>query len=171
MKNKTISENELGIIGSESAHIDENSAGFQALKKAVQKRANNQTPLEKSRYELFKVRAEMQDYLNEKSSRETATGSFLRRACQATGVKQKELASYLGFDEANFSSLLNNRRNINPRQAAIFEEVFDIEAHLWLQVQAKNEIFKLQKSHKKEAAKYSLKGLLESTWAVKTVRE
>jgi plasmid maintenance system antidote protein VapI len=58
------------------------------------------------------------------------------------------------------SKLLNGERSINYDLALIFGRIFNHDPMLWIEIQAKNEIHRLQRSDKNKYSDYSLNDLV-----------
>ena len=87
-------------------------------------------------------------------------GSFIKKFIKLIEIKQIEFANYLEIRPSNLSKILNGERRLTIELALIMEKLSSINAELWLRIQNKNEIIKIQKSNSKQLDKYELKELI-----------
>jgi addiction module HigA family antidote len=88
-------------------------------------------------------------------------GYYLEKYIEALGIKKKDFASYIGYQESNLSAILKGRRSISTDLAIKLGEIFQIDPALWLNIQSKNDLLKIIQRDKKKYNKYSLEDLLD----------
>ncbi len=114
---------------------------------------------ERIRISLLSLKYHMEDYLLSKSE-VVEVGSFVKQFINLIEIKQVEFAKYLELRPSNLSKILNGERRLTIELALIMEKLSNINASLWLRIQNKNEISKIQKTHSKQIKKYHLKELI-----------
>jgi len=67
-------------------------------------------------------------------------GETLIELLETRNMKQKELALRTGFSEKHISEIINGKATITSRFAASLENVFDVSAKFWLNLQANYDI-------------------------------
>ena len=145
---------------------DTQSPDWEAHKAAIKAHAEQQTPEALRENKLFSLRLKMEDYLRSpKPERIILAGEFLREHLQVLEVKQNVFAAYLGLKPSNLSKLLKGERPINSELALILGKIFDMDAELWLKVQAKNELLRLAQEKKEHLERFSLTELMENQLA------
>jgi antitoxin HigA-1 len=71
-----------------------------------------------------------------------SAGEFLKTIIlEERGLTQKWLAQEIGCAERKISEICNNKRGISASFAIELEKVFDINAELWVTMQAKWELY------------------------------
>ena len=150
------------IIGNPDGIVHYSKAEKMAFEAIVLDRAKKRTPKERQRNEFMGIYAEVISYVDNpiKENSNMDIGCFIKKLLAIYNLPQKKLADYLGLNKSNFSALMNGNRKINFDLALKLAHIFGIKADLWLMVQNKNELWKLEKANKKEYEKYSLKGLI-----------
>jgi addiction module HigA family antidote len=104
----------------------------------------------------------MEFYLKEETPAELKpAGYYLEKYIEALGIKKKDFASYIGYQESNLSAILKGRRSISTDLAIKLGEIFQIDPALWLNIQSKNDLLKIIQRDKKKYNKYSLEDLLD----------
>lgn len=153
--------NEEGINGTGEGVVNVNSQDFIGLREAVIRHARKQTTEQKIKFGLLSLRYQMEHYVTEaKTKRVVEAGEFLKRYLELINVKNKYFAKYIGIEESNLSSIINGRRKINIDLAFKLGRIFDLSPNLWLQIQSKNELLKVEDSRKADYNKFSLDELL-----------
>lgn len=114
---------------------------------------------ERIRISLLGLKYHMEDYL-ESISTSVEVGSFVKQFIKLIEVKQVEFAKYLDLRPSNLSKLLNGERRLTVELALILEKLSNINAGIWLGIQNKNEINKIQKSQLQHIKKYKLEELI-----------
>jgi len=67
-------------------------------------------------------------------------GEYIADEMQARGVKQIELAKALGLSKSEMSLIINGKRNVTVNLALKLEELWEIDAQLWMRLQMGYEI-------------------------------
>ena len=75
-------------------------------------------------------------------------------------IHQNKFANYIGLNPSNLSKLIIGERPINYELALIFGNIFNIDPMMWIEIQAKNEIKKLQKTKSQKYQNYTLSDLI-----------
>lgn len=152
--------NKGGIIGNPNGVTDTNSEEFKVLQQKILEKANSYTPEEKLDNNLFGLKLRMESYIeNEKPFR--STGDFICELIEAFGIKKKSFATYIGIEDSNLSALLKDRRKINADLAMKFSRISKTDPVLWLSIQTKNELKKVEAEKGKQYDKYSSEDLLK----------
>ena len=86
-------------------------------------------------------------------------GEFLKQYLKTLGIPQKRFADYININPSNLSKLISGERPINYELAIILGKIFSNSPMLWIEVQAKNELNRIQKT-KNRYSNYSLKDLI-----------
>lgn len=153
--------NEGGINGSGTAFVDTNSEDFKQLQAAIQAVVDKQTPEQKLELQLFALEVQLKAYLRE-TDNDTfiSTGTFLKKFIKVLDIKNKDFAAYIEYEESNLSALFSGKRRINTDLALKFGKIFQIDPALWLHLQSKNDLLKMEQQDKSKYEKYNLKDLL-----------
>ena len=114
---------------------------------------------ERIRISLLGLKYHMEDYL-ESISMNVEVGTFVKQFIKLVEIKQVEFAKYLDLRPSNLSKILNGERRLTVELALILEKLSNIGAGIWLGIQNKNEINKIQKSQLQNIKKYQLKELI-----------
>jgi plasmid maintenance system antidote protein VapI len=155
-------ENET--IAGDPAGSEITSNEFELLRDAIIKNANLRSAKEKQETRLAAIRYKMIDYLDTddlNNNSMTTVGDFVREYLKATEIKQKTFAEFLGKNAGNVAKLLNGTRHINIEIATILGNTFNIDPALWLRIQDKAELSKLNTVKAKYFKKYSLDRLVK----------
>jgi addiction module HigA family antidote len=102
----------------------------------------------------------MEEYLTSNKTEEKSAGEFLKTILKTLQIQQNQFASYIGLKPSNLSKLISGERTINYDLALIFGRLFNHEAMLWIEIQAKNEMNKLLHAERNKYAVYSLNDLV-----------
>lgn len=130
---------------------------FQAiLLNKSRQRSENQ----KRRIDLLTFKYRMEDYINSETNEIKPIGDFLKAILKLLHIQQNTFANYIGLKPSNLSKLLNGERSINYDLALIFGRLFNHNPMLWIEIQAKNEINRLERSDKNKYSGYSLNDLI-----------
>ncbi len=151
--------NKGGIIGSNS-HGSETSETFRVLKEAIAKRVETYTPKQKIDNHLFGLKVNMEFYIRENHPF-LSTGDFIQEMITAFGVKKKTFAKYIDIEDSVLSSLLNDQRKINTDLAMKLGRISKADPVLWLGIQNKNELRKVESEIGSQYDKYSLEDLFK----------
>jgi addiction module HigA family antidote len=87
-------------------------------------------------------------------------GEFLKVYLKTLGIPQKKFAHYIEINPSNLTKLINGERPINYELAIILGKIFNNDPMLWIEIQAKNELKKIQKTKTRRFNNYSLKDLM-----------
>jgi len=135
--------NRGGINGSGTGIVNVNSEDFKALQNAIIEHNKKYTPEERMKYDLIALHIQMKDYLSKDYDRAyQGVGKFLKGYIEAVGIKNKTFAQYIEIEES-------------------LEQIFGVDAGIWLQIQSKNELQKLKDERKNDYQKYQLADLLK----------
>ena len=151
-----------GVTGTGEGVVNVNSKDFIALREAVKAHAEKQTVEQKVKYGLLSLQYQMERYVSDKTPEMIIeAGEFLRRHLALINVKNKVFAKYIGLEESNLSSIIKGRRKINIDLAFKLGRIFNLSPDLWLLVQSKNELLRIDDSRKTEYDKFRLDELLK----------
>jgi len=158
MKNNkdTLSQLTNGIL---TESMDIGTKEYEDFKLLIRSKVSEASKDERIKIALLGLRFHMEDYLKSKS-KTIEVGSFIKQFIQLIEVKQVEFAKYLSIRPSNLSKILNGERRLTIELALILEKLSNIDARLWLRIQNKNEIKRIQKSCSKSISKYRLKELI-----------
>ncbi|MEO1050825.1 MAG: helix-turn-helix domain-containing protein [Bacteroidota bacterium] len=140
--------------------MDVGTAGFDEFQAILLKKAGSRTEDQKRKIDLLTIKYEMEDYLASDIKEEKKAGDFLREILKKLNIQQKLFAEYLGLKPSNLSKLISGERTINYDLALIFSRLFNHSPMLWIEIQAKNELYKLLRAKKNEYSTYSLNSLV-----------
>lgn len=145
-----------GII---SEPMDIGTKQYQDFKLLIKSKVAATSKDERIKISLLGLKYSIEDYL--KSDIELVkVGSFIKQFIRLVEIKQIDFANYLDIRPSNLSKLLSGERRLNVELALILEKLSDIDADLWLRIQNKNELRKMEHSHSKILKKYKLKELI-----------
>ena len=158
MKNNkdTLSQLTNGIL---TESMDIGTKQYEDFKLLIRSKVSEASKDERIKIALLGLRFHMEDYLKSKS-KTIEVGNFIKQFVQLIEVKQVEFAKYLSIRPSNLSKILNGERRLTIELALILEKLSNIDARLWLRIQNKNEIKRIQKSSSKSINKYRLKELI-----------
>jgi addiction module HigA family antidote len=160
MKNNYKEED--GIVGNPGG-VDVKSSSYQQLKAAIKTRAAEFTEAEKREIEFNAIRYRMMEYIEDEDySTVVEPGEFIRQYLKAANVKQNVFASFINTNPGNLGKLLNGERRINHETAMILGKTFNIEPKIWLYIQDKNEMARLNKIKQNAYRKYSIDNLIKA---------
>ncbi len=165
MKNQEI--NAGGVNGTGEGVVNVNSESFKALRKAVEEHAKTIPEKDKIRYRLISVRLQMETYLREEISEQKSVGDFLKQCISALGVKNKEFADFIEIKESNLSSIIKGKRRVPPELAFTLGSLLNVPPNLWLGVQSKNELLKVEATEPKKFDKFKLETFFEKIGRLK----
>jgi len=153
--------NRGGINGSGTGIVNVNSEDFKALQNAIIEHNKKYTPEERMKYDLIALHIQMKDYLSKDYDRAyQGVGKFLKGYIEAVGIKNKTFAQYIEIEES-LSAIIKGKRKISLNLALKLEQIFGVDAGIWLQIQSKNELQKLKDERKNDYQKYQLADLLK----------
>lgn len=139
--------------------MDIGTKEYEDFKLLIRSKVAETSKDERIKISLLGLKYHMEDYL-ESNSKNTEVGSFVKQFIKLIEIKQIEFANYLEIRPSNLSKILNGERRLTIELALIMEKLSNINAELWLRIQNKNEIIKIQKSHSKQMSRYKLKELM-----------
>lgn len=67
-------------------------------------------------------------------------GEFIKDELEARKMKQQALADSMGISKSIVSQIISGKRNITPFLALKIEKTLDIDAQLWMRLQARYEL-------------------------------
>lgn len=158
-KNKII--NEGGINGLGIGIINTNSKEFKELQRQIITQSNKQNKKKILENKLLSLRFQMESYLDEQSHEIVEVGWFLKEFLKELNIKNKVFAEYIEFQESNLSALFKGKRKINTDLALKLGKIFRVKPSLWINIQSKNELLRIEEENKKEYQKYNLNDLLK----------
>ncbi|MFW5760454.1 MAG: helix-turn-helix transcriptional regulator [Cyclobacteriaceae bacterium] len=140
--------------------MDVGTKGFDEFQTIVLNKSRQRTENQKRNIELLSFKYQMEDYIKLDTKDVRPVGDFLKSILKLLHIQQNTFADYIGLKPSNLSKLLNGERSINYDLALIFGRIFNHDPMLWIEIQAKNEINRLEHSDKKKYFDYSLKDLI-----------
>ncbi|MGB0932058.1 MAG: helix-turn-helix transcriptional regulator [Chitinophagales bacterium] len=150
------------IIGFGNNSVDTTTEEFKELQRVIIEASKKIPPARRKRNLLLSLRLQMETYLKKDNPKEILTlGYFLKQMVDVLGVKRKQLAEYIDYQESNLSAVLNDHRKINTDLALKFGEIFNVKPILFLHIQSKNELLQMQKQDRAAYRKYKLEDLLK----------
>jgi len=150
-----------GINGTGTGIVNVNSEDFKALQQAIIEHNKKYAPEERMKYDMIALHIQMKEYLSKDYDRAyRGVGEFLKGYIEAIGIKNKVFAQYIEIEESNLSAILRDKRKINLNLALKLEQIFGVDADIWLRVQSKNELQKLKEKNRNTYQKYQLTDLL-----------
>jgi len=158
---KQISIQDEGINGSGKAILNINSKEFKELQKHIVVNSKKQSKSKIIENKLLSLRFKMESYLLGKESSCIEVGWFLKEYLKELNIKNKTFAQYIDYKESNLSALFAGRRKINYDLALKLGKIFKVEPTLWIHIQSKNELMKIEKENKKDYQNYNLKELIK----------
>lgn len=158
-KNKIIKDE--GVNGLGLGVINTNSKEFKELQKIIIEQSKKQPKKNVFENKLLSLRFQMESYLNKKDSTIIEVGWFLKEFLRELEIKNKKFAEYIGFQESNLSALFTGKRKINIDLALKLGKIFRVEPTLWIHIQSKNELTRLEAENKKKYQKYNIDDLLK----------
>jgi len=161
MKEKIV--NEGGINGLGKGVVNINSKDFKALQEMIKERYKSLKPEEKRNNILLSIRFQMESYLERNDGTLKSVGLFIKDLTKELGIKNRDLANYLDYEESNLSSFLNGRRKLNADLAIKLGKIFKLSPSLLMNVQIQNELKKFEKENKKNYLSYDIEDLLAKT--------
>lgn len=154
---KHIEEPEEGTL---TTKMDVGTKGFDDFQTILINKSKQRTENQKRRIKLLSFRYEMEDYVNSETNDFRPVGDFLKAILKLLHIQQNKFAEYIGLKPSNLSKLISGERSINYDLALIFGRIFNHDPMLWIEIQAKNEINKLEYSDKNKYSGYSLNDLI-----------
>ena len=149
-----------GINGSGKALVNTNSKEFKELQKQIASSSNKQSKTKVIENILLSLRFKMESYLLSNESDYFEVGWFLKEYLKELNIKNKTFAEYIEYKESNLSALFAGRRKINYDLALKLGKIFKVEPTLWIHIQSKNELIKIEKETIKDYQNYNIKELI-----------
>ena len=141
--------------------MDVGTKGFNDFQAILLKKSMQRTENQELRINLLTLKYQMEDYLTSDKTEEKSAGEFLKVILKTLQIQQNQFAEYIGLKPSNLSKLIKGERTINYDLALIFSRLFNHEAMLWIEIQAKNELNKLLHAKRNKYAVYSLNDLVK----------
>lgn len=141
--------------------MDVGTKGFNDFQAILLKKSMQRTENQELRINLLTLKYQMEDYLTSDKTEEKSAGEFLKTILKTLQIQQNQFAEYIGLKPSNLSKLIKGERTINYDLALIFSRLFNHEAMLWIEIQAKNELNKLLHAERNKYAVYSLNDLVK----------
>jgi len=141
--------------------MDVGTKGFNDFQAILLKKSMQRTENQELRINLLTLKYQMEDYLTSDKTEEKSAGEFLKTILKTLQIQQNQFADYIGLKPSNLSKLIKGERTINYDLALIFSRLFNHEAMLWIEIQAKNELNKLLHAERNKYAVYSLNDLVK----------
>ena len=140
--------------------MDIGTKGFNDFQAILLNKSRTRSEDQKRKMVLLTLKYRMEDYINSDTYNIVQVGDFLREILRSLNIQQNTFANYIGLKPSNLSKLLNGERSINYDLALIFGNLFNHDPMLWIEIQAKNEINRLEHSDKDKYSNYSLSDLI-----------
>jgi addiction module HigA family antidote len=149
------------LEGALTQSMDIGTKGFDDFQAIVLKKARKRDENQKLRINLLMLKYQMEGYLTSGTTEEKTVGEFLKTILKTLQIQQNQFAEYIGLKPSNLSKLISGERTINYDLALIFGRLFNHNAMLWIEIQAKNELDKLRNTESNKYAVYSLNDLVK----------
>ena len=101
-------------------------------------------------------------------------GEILGETLQARAISQSELASRCGLSEKHVSQIINGKASITSETALVFEQVLDVRANLWMNLEsnhrlqlARREVQDRLASYGEWATRFPIQALTNLGWLPK----
>ncbi len=150
-------EPEKGILTNQ---MDTNSTDFDKFQAKLLNRSRERSIEQKRNVELLALKYQIEEYLQSDKNEIKLAGAFLKQYLKTLQIKQTRFANYIGLKLSNLSKLLSGERPINYDLALILGRIFDVNPMLWIEIQAKNELDRLEKAKGNNYYNYSLNDLI-----------
>lgn len=145
--------------GTLTESMDFGSKEYEDFKLLIRSKVNETSKDDRIRVALLGLKYQMEDDIQ--SDKVIAeVGSFIKQFISLVEVKQVEFAKYLKILPSNLSKILNGERRVTLELSIILERLSNIDAELWLRIQNRNELTKINQSNNIELNKYKLKELI-----------
>jgi len=150
-------EPEKGILTNQ---MDTNSTDFDKFQAKLLNRSRERSIEQKRNVELLALKYKIEEYLESDENEIKLAGTFLKQYLKTLQIKQTKFANYIGLKPSNLSKLLSGERPINYDLALILGKIFNVNPMLWIEIQAKNELSRLEKAKDNKYYNYSLTDLI-----------
>ena len=158
-KKKTIKAD--GLQGLGIGVVNTNSKEFRCLQEKIKEESQRQSKKQILENQLLSLRFQMERYLRENPAIVKEVGAFIKEHVQVLGIKNKDFAEYIGYKESYLSALYAGKRKINIDLALKLGKIFNVDPTLWIHIQSKNELKKMEDENEKAYRKYSIDDLLK----------
>lgn len=158
---KQINVQDEGANGLGKGLVNTNSIEFKELQKQIVSKSKRQSKTKVIENKLLSLRFKMQSYLQATESSYVEVGWFLKEYLSELNIKNKTFAEYIDLKESNLSALFAGRRKINYDLALKLGKIFRVEPSLWIHIQSKNELRKIEKENRKDYQNYSIAELIK----------
>lgn len=158
---KQINIQDQGVNGSGQALVNTNSKEFKELQSQIVSQSKKQSETKVIENKLLSLRFRMESYLQAKESNCVEVGWFLKEYLKELNIKNKTFAEYIDFKESNLSALFAGRRKINYDLALKLGKIFRVEPTLWIHIQSKNELMKIEKENREDYQNYNISELIK----------
>lgn len=153
--------NEGGVNGLGIGVVNTNSEEFKKLQQLIIVKSKKQSKKKILENKLLSLRFQMESYLRKQSPEIVEVGWFLKEFLKELGIKNKVFAEYIEFQESNISALFKGNRKINTDLALKLGKIFRVDSTLWIHIQSKNELLRMEKKNKNKYQKYNINDLLK----------
>ncbi len=110
---------------------------------------------------LTGFRFALRDYAENDNPEEIVQlGDFLYKLLDQIKVRKGAFAEYIEISPRNINKYFNGERKFTIEHLLKLEKLFNVHAETLLEIQVKNELMQMKKSHKGEYDKYKLEDLL-----------
>jgi len=147
--------------GNLTNRMDVGTNNFDKFQAILLNKTKEQTTEQKRRIELLALKFKMEDYLKSEGHDVRLAGEFLKLYLKTLNIRQNKFANYIGLNPSNLNKLIVGTRPINYELALIFGNIFNIDPMIWIRIQAKNELNKLNETKRKKYKDYTLNDLIE----------
>ena len=147
--------------GKLTTRMDVGTQGFDDFQAVLLKKSKERSENQKRKIDLLTLKYQMEDYIESETGEIKSVGEFLKTILKTLHVQQNKFANYIGLKPSNLSKLLNGERSINYDHALIFGRLFNHDPMLWIEIQAKNELYKLVHAERKKYSTFSLNDLID----------
>jgi len=148
------------IVGLGKKSMEIGGEEFTVLRQMIAKQSSDRPSMEKLEHESFALQLKMYDYSRQgREGKMIEVGYFLKAFLELYQIKSKDFAAFIGLGKTNLSALLNGKRKLNYDLALILQNIFGLKADIWLQIQLKNDLWKIEGINKNFYKKYSLEEL------------
>ena len=149
--------NKNGVL---TDRMNTNSTEFDEFQAILLNKSRLRSSKQKRNVELLALQYNIEDYINTDNQDIKLVGDFLKQYLKTLKIQQNKFANYIGLKPSNLSKLITGERQINYNLALIFGKIFNISPMLWIEIQAKNELNKIESAKNKEYNNYSLNDLI-----------
>lgn len=138
---KEINEPKKSVL---TEKMDIGTAGFDDFQAILLKKSRERSENQKRKIDLLTLRYKMEDYVRLNNDEVRTAGEFLKTIMKTLNIQQNKLAGYIGVKPSNFNKLLKGERPFSYELAFILGKLFNLDPILWIEIQAKNELNRLE---------------------------